>query len=178
MHLLFATVYARLSSDRRQTGAIMEISGVWEAPKARKMAVRGKFPLTARARTPIMERLTGCSAAGSALGSGPRGRGFKSPHSDHKRGKPATLVVAGFPCSYAGLRVFQKHHLPQSRSKKRRSNSKIIGNFRHEIRHEKPVPPPCPYAKKECRPVGGIPFFQHSFCAIFFYRWYFCWYSS
>ena len=31
-----------------------------------------------------MERLTGCSAVGSALGSGPRGRGFKSPHSDQK----------------------------------------------------------------------------------------------
>ena len=28
--------------------------------------------------------ITGCSAAGSALGSGPRGREFKSPHSDHE----------------------------------------------------------------------------------------------
>ena len=28
--------------------------------------------------------LSGCSAAGSALGSGPRGRGFKSRHSDQK----------------------------------------------------------------------------------------------
>ena len=27
---------------------------------------------------------TGCSAVGSALGSGPRGRGFESRHSDHK----------------------------------------------------------------------------------------------
>ena len=27
--------------------------------------------------------VSGCSAAGSALGSGPRGREFKSPHSDH-----------------------------------------------------------------------------------------------
>ena len=27
---------------------------------------------------------SGCSAAGSALGSGPRGRGFKSRHSDQK----------------------------------------------------------------------------------------------
>ena len=27
--------------------------------------------------------LSGCSAVGSALGSGPRGRGFKSRHSDH-----------------------------------------------------------------------------------------------
>ena len=79
----------------------MEISGVWEAPKARKMTVRGKFPLTARARTPIMERLTGCSAAGSALGSGPRGRGFKSPHSDQnvetKKMSPAKSPnISGF----------------------------------------------------------------------------------
>ena len=44
----------------------------------------GKFSLTAGAFAPIIERLTGCSAVGSALGSGPRGRGFKSPHSDHK----------------------------------------------------------------------------------------------
>ena len=27
---------------------------------------------------------SGCSAVGSALGSGPRGRGFESRHSDHK----------------------------------------------------------------------------------------------
>ena len=27
----------------------------------------------------------GCSAVGSALGSGPRGRGFESRHSDHKK---------------------------------------------------------------------------------------------
>ena len=33
----------------------------------------------------IIEKLiSGCSAAGSALGSGPRGREFKSPHSDQK----------------------------------------------------------------------------------------------
>ena len=32
-----------------------------------------------------MGGLTGCSAAGSALGSGPRGRGFESRHSDHKK---------------------------------------------------------------------------------------------
>ena len=43
-----------------------------------------KFSLTAGAFAPIIERLTGCSAVGSALGSGPRGRGFKSPHSDQK----------------------------------------------------------------------------------------------
>ena len=28
---------------------------------------------------------SGCSAVGSALGSGPRGRGFESRHSDHKK---------------------------------------------------------------------------------------------
>ena len=43
-----------------------------------------KFSLTAGAFAPIIERLTGCSAVGSALDSGPRGRGFKSPHSDQK----------------------------------------------------------------------------------------------
>ena len=36
----------------------------------------------------LIERLkgadtSGCSADGSVLGSGPRGRGFKSRHSDH-----------------------------------------------------------------------------------------------
>ena len=31
----------------------------------------------------IIEQSTGCSADGSVLGSGPRGRGFKSRHSDH-----------------------------------------------------------------------------------------------
>ena len=37
--------------------------------------------------TPKHDKLiiSGCSADGSALGSGPRGRGFKSRHSDHKR---------------------------------------------------------------------------------------------
>ena len=30
-------------------------------------------------------QLSGCSAVGSALGSGPRGRGFESRHSDHKK---------------------------------------------------------------------------------------------
>lgn len=44
-----------------------------------------KFSLTAGAFAPIIERLTGCSAVGSALGSGPRGRGFESRHSDHKK---------------------------------------------------------------------------------------------
>ena len=34
-------------------------------------------------------RISGCSAAGSVLGSGPRGRGFKSRHSDHEmQGSP------------------------------------------------------------------------------------------
>ncbi len=28
---------------------------------------------------------SGCSAVGSALGSGPRGRAFKSPHSDQEK---------------------------------------------------------------------------------------------
>ena len=38
---------------------------------------------------------TGCSAVGSALGSGPRGRGFESRHSDQKdlRFKPEALFV-------------------------------------------------------------------------------------
>ena len=40
------------------------------------------FPLTDRERKIIIEKLSGCSAAGSAHGSGPWGRGFKSRHSD------------------------------------------------------------------------------------------------
>ena len=72
-------VYARLSGIRRRNG-----SG--SAAKYRGCRGGGKFSLTAGAFAPIIERLTGCSAVGSALGSGPRGRGFKSPHSDHKTG--------------------------------------------------------------------------------------------
>ena len=45
----------------------------------------GFFSLTSRSKVHIIERLTGSSAAGSALGSGPRGREFKSPLSDHER---------------------------------------------------------------------------------------------
>ena len=45
-------------------------------------------------------KVSGCSAVGSALGSGPRGRVFKSPHSDHVErvlkirgsGKPDPLI--------------------------------------------------------------------------------------
>ena len=33
----------------------------------------------------LFSLVSGCSADGSVLGSGPRGRGFKSPHSDHRR---------------------------------------------------------------------------------------------
>ena len=42
-------------------------------------------------------KLSGCSSAGRALGSGPRGRGFKSRHSDQYH----LLVVSGT----AGIRV-------------------------------------------------------------------------
>ena len=45
----------------------------------------GFFSLTSRSKVHIIERLTGSSAAGSALGSGPRGREFESPLSDHER---------------------------------------------------------------------------------------------
>ena len=51
--------------------------------------------------------LSGCSAAGSVLGSGPRGRGFKSRHSDH--------VVADF-VSFATTFSFIKQTLPLIRS--------------------------------------------------------------
>ena len=36
--------------------------------------------------------ISGCSADGSVLGSGPRGRGFKSRHSDHQQKRPALVV--------------------------------------------------------------------------------------
>ena len=49
-----------------------------------KMCTRtAKCILTFGPKKRIIDGLTGCSAVGSALGSGPRGRGFKSPHSDH-----------------------------------------------------------------------------------------------
>lgn len=45
-----------------------------------------------------IQALSGCSADGSVLGSGPRGRGFKSRHSDHlKRSRnPYLSRVCGF----------------------------------------------------------------------------------
>ena len=49
-----------------------------------KMCTRtAKCILTFGPKKRIIDGLTGCSAVGSALGSGPRGPGFKSPHSDH-----------------------------------------------------------------------------------------------
>ena len=56
----------------------MRPSGRAEPPGRREISL-----LTETFLHRIIVRLTGCSAAGSALGSGPRGRGFKSPHSDH-----------------------------------------------------------------------------------------------
>ena len=50
---------------------------------------------------------SGCSADGSALGSGPRGRGFKSRHSDHLYGSISTLLIDPyFYHFYPILRVF------------------------------------------------------------------------
>ena len=45
-----------------------------------------KFHLTKGLAANIIDKLniSGCSAVGSALGSGPRGRGFDSRHSDQK----------------------------------------------------------------------------------------------
>ena len=65
--------------------------------------------------------------------------GFESPHSDHNRENPATIVVAGFSCIHAVLRSFC--------GKNKSSIWWIIlacakykcDNFRHEIRHEKPA---------------------------------------
>ena len=44
-----------------------------------------------------VKAVSGCSADGSALGSGPRGREFKSPHSDQKkRPSKRTTSFSGF----------------------------------------------------------------------------------
>ena len=48
--------------------------------------MRNKFFLTRKAKNHIIDWLTGSSAVGSALGSGPRGREFKSPLSDQIKG--------------------------------------------------------------------------------------------
>ena len=52
-------------------------------------------PTTPQQRLLLRFFLSGCSAVGSALGSGPRGRGFESRHSDQKdlRFKPEALFV-------------------------------------------------------------------------------------
>ena len=49
------------------------------------VGVRSSHPQPFRSRSTLLRFfITGCSAVGSALGSGPRGRGFESRHSDHK----------------------------------------------------------------------------------------------
>ena len=47
-----------------------------------------------------IQALSGCSADGSVLGSGPRGRGFKSRHSDHK-GTVAMIQIATVPFNFS-----------------------------------------------------------------------------
>jgi hypothetical protein len=44
-----------------------------------------EYVLSMQYNTFCVEKLTGCSAAGSARGLGPWGRGFKSSHPDHQR---------------------------------------------------------------------------------------------
>ena len=49
------------------------------------VGVRSSHPQPVRSRSTLLRFfITGCSAVGSALGSGPRGRGFESRHSDHE----------------------------------------------------------------------------------------------
>ena len=49
------------------------------------VGVRSSHPQPFRSRSTLLRFfITGCSAVGSALGSGPRGRGFESRHSDQK----------------------------------------------------------------------------------------------
>ena len=49
------------------------------------VGVRSSHPQPLRSRSTLLRFfITGCSAVGSALGSGPRGRGFESRHSDQK----------------------------------------------------------------------------------------------
>ncbi len=67
-----------------------------------KLNTRVRFPSPAPACLAMKpNRVSGCSAVGSALGSGPRGRVFKSPHSDHPHGiygfhgDPFTLDILG-----------------------------------------------------------------------------------
>ena len=60
-----------------------------------------KCILTFGPKKRIIDGLTGCSAVGSALGSGPRGPGFKSPHSDHnvetkKMSLAKSPIISGF----------------------------------------------------------------------------------
>ena len=60
----------------------------------------------------IINRPSGCSADGSALGSGPRGRGFKSRHSDHRPGFLPRFFYVGNSSSRAETgfhRVFKIH---------------------------------------------------------------------
>ena len=82
-----------------------------QCTRTAKMCTRtAKCILTFGPKKRIIDGLTGCSAVGSALGSGPRGPGFKSPHSDHKRAlkkmpKRKALIYQGFS-AFSG-QVFQ-----------------------------------------------------------------------
>ena len=85
----------------------------------------GKFSLTAGAFAPIIERLTGCSAVGSALGSGPRGRGFKSPHSDQLRLLKKMQPLK--PLLRQGFQPFQRTKFSTSRDGDAKGHFRDVG---------------------------------------------------
>ena len=65
------------------------------------------------------------------------GQGFDSPQLHHKDERPATLVVAGFPCIRAGLRAFCIKKICKSIQTFLARATKKCNDFRHEIRYER-----------------------------------------
>jgi hypothetical protein len=64
-----------------------------------------EYVLSMQYNTFCVEKLTGCSAAGSARGLGPWGRGFKSSHPDHQRNKGLHICK---PLFFISLKLLSK----------------------------------------------------------------------
>ena len=70
---------------------------------------------------------SGCSAAGSASGSGPEGRGFKSRHSDQKPFMPYPSVSGFFDTEGRGCVTLPFHHFAKL-SPWKRSIGRLVGD--------------------------------------------------
>ena len=87
----FGICYTVLAFRARQTVFVCGCGEIGRHARLRIWCLRMQVQVLSSAPNGIISLagtdISGCSAAGSALGSGPRGRGFKSRHSDQKAEK-------------------------------------------------------------------------------------------